>query len=55
MRLLHYFAIGVHLGGLLLFAYAYSRVPSAVFVFFMGWCCFYGALSVAALRKGKRA
>jgi hypothetical protein len=54
-RNFHRFAIGVQLGGLAVFAYAYALMPSAIWVFFMGWCVFYGALSLRALRgKGER-
>lgn len=53
MRRFHQFAIGVHFAGLCLFAYAYSLLPSAVFVVFAGWSILYGAQSTLALRKGK--
>lgn len=56
MRRFHQAAICIHFIGLCLFAYAYSLIPSAVFVVFAGWSILYGAQSTLALRKdGKGA
>ncbi|KGQ19901.1 hypothetical protein LF41_2408 [Lysobacter dokdonensis DS-58] len=49
----HLFAVGLHAVGVIFFAWAYSKVPSNLFVFFAGWCCVYGASSLVWLRKEK--
>jgi hypothetical protein len=52
-RNLHRFSLGVQLGGLAMFAWAYSLAPSGLWVFFMVWNCLYGALSLRALGRGE--
>ena len=47
----HWLAVGIHAAGIVFFAWAYSVMPSKVFLFFAGWCCFYGASSLAWLRR----
>lgn len=52
-RNFHLFAVGVHLAGLLFFAYCYSLVQSNLFLIFAGWSAWFGACSLTALRGGK--
>lgn len=52
-RNLHLIAVVVHVLGIAFFAWAYTKVPSNVFLFFIGWCALYGAQSSAVLLRRK--
>lgn len=51
MRRLHWFAVGFHLAGLVLFAWLYSLSGEPLYGLFAGWCCVFGALSLKAVRE----
>lgn len=58
MRLVHLFAVGFQLAAVALFAWCWVVTGAPGWVGLMGWCAFFGALSVHALqqdRKGLRA
>ena len=50
-RTLHLIAVVVHAVGIAFFAWAYTKIPSNVFLFFIGWCALYGAPSSAFLLR----
>jgi len=50
-----YFAIGIQLAGVALFAWMWSVTGEGFWLACMGWCVFWGASHVAAIRAlGKK-